>query len=98
MKAKEIHELSENEVEKKLRDSRDAHVKLRMSKQTGQVEETHKIKQLRRDIARLETILKREKACEHICLNNLNRTHIMETIAQRNARKNLIGTVTSRSG
>jgi large subunit ribosomal protein L29 len=61
MKAKEIHQLSENEVEKKLRDSRDAHVKLRMSKQTGQVEETHKIKQLRRDIARLETILREKK-------------------------------------
>ncbi|MAH40271.1 MAG: 50S ribosomal protein L29, partial [Puniceicoccaceae bacterium] len=37
MKAKEIHELSESEVEKKLRDTRDAHVKMRMSKQTGQV-------------------------------------------------------------
>ena len=61
MKAKEIHQLSENEVEKKLRDSRDAHVKLRMSKQTGQVEETHKIKQLRRDIARLETIQREKK-------------------------------------
>ena len=61
MKAKEIHELSENEVEKKLRDIRDEHVKMRMSKQTGQVEETHKLKNLRRDIARLETILKEKK-------------------------------------
>ena len=61
MKAKEIHELSEIEVEKKLRDSRDQHVKMRMSKQTGQVEETHKLKDLRRDIARLETILQEKK-------------------------------------
>lgn len=61
MKAKEIHELSENEVEKKLRDTRDAHVKMRMSKQTGQVEETHKLNDLRKDIARLETILKEKK-------------------------------------
>lgn len=61
MKAKEIHELSEIEVEKKLRDTRDQHVKMRMSKQTGQVEETHKLKNLRRDIARLETILKEKK-------------------------------------
>ena len=61
MKAKEIHELSEIEVEKKLRDTRDEHVKMRMSKQTGQVEETHKLKNLRRDIARLETILKDKK-------------------------------------
>ncbi|MAV39491.1 MAG: 50S ribosomal protein L29 [Puniceicoccaceae bacterium] len=61
MKAKEIHELSESEVEKKLRDTRDAHVRMRMSKQTGQVEETHQLKELRRDIARLETILKEKK-------------------------------------
>jgi ribosomal protein L29 len=44
MKTKDIHELSEIEVEKKLRDTRDEHVKMRMSKQTGQVEETHKKK------------------------------------------------------
>jgi large subunit ribosomal protein L29 len=48
-------------VEKKLRNARDEHVKMRMSKQTGQVEETHKLKNLRRDIARLETILKEKK-------------------------------------
>ena len=61
MKTKDIHELSEIEVEKKLRDTRDEHVRMRMSKQTGQVEETHKLKNLRRDIARLETILKDKK-------------------------------------
>ena len=61
MKTKDIHELSEIEVEKKLRDTRDEHVKMSMSKQTGQVEETHKLKNLRRDIARLETILKEKK-------------------------------------
>jgi large subunit ribosomal protein L29 len=61
MKTKDIHELSEIEVEKKLRDTRDEHVKMRMSKQTGQVEETHKLKNLRRDIARLKTILKEKK-------------------------------------
>ena len=61
MKTKDIHELSEIEVEKKLRDTRDEHVKMRMSKQTGRVEETHKLKNLRRDIARLETILKEKK-------------------------------------
>ena len=61
MKTKDIHELSEIEVEKKLRDTRDEHTKMRMSKQTGQVEETHKLKNLRRDIARLETILKEKK-------------------------------------
>ncbi|WP_269524732.1 50S ribosomal protein L29 [Coraliomargarita parva] len=61
MSKKDIRELSEAELEKQLRDSRDAQVELRMKKQTGQVEHPHQIKQLRRDIARLETILKEKK-------------------------------------
>jgi large subunit ribosomal protein L29 len=61
MKTKDIRELSENEIEKKIRDSRDASVDLRMRKQTGQVEHPHEIKELRREIARLETILKEKK-------------------------------------
>lgn len=61
MSTKDIRELSEAEIEKKLRDSRDAHVDLRMRKQTGQVEHPHEFKQLRREIARLETILKEKK-------------------------------------
>ncbi len=61
MSNKDIRELSEAEIEKKLRDSRDAHVDLRMRKQTGQVEHPHEFKQLRREIARLETILKEKK-------------------------------------
>ena len=61
MSTKDIRELSEAEIEKKLRDSRDAHVDLRMRKQTGQVEQPHEFKQLRREIARLETILREKK-------------------------------------
>lgn len=61
MSTKDIRELSEAEIEKKLRDSRDASVDLRMRKQTGQVEHPHEIKELRREIARLETILKEKK-------------------------------------
>ena len=56
--AKEIRELSESEIEKKLRDTRDSHMNLRLRKQTGQVEHPHEFKQLRQEIARLETILK----------------------------------------
>ena len=61
MSTKDIRELSEAEIEKKLRDSRDASVDLRMRKQTGQVEHPHEFKQLRREIARLETILREKK-------------------------------------
>ncbi len=61
MSTKNIREMSEAEIEKKLRDSRDAHVNLRMRKQTGQVEHPHEFTNLRREIARLETILKEKK-------------------------------------
>jgi large subunit ribosomal protein L29 len=58
---KDIREMSEVEIEKKLRDTHDAHVNLRLRKQTGQVERPHEFTQMRREIARLETILKEKK-------------------------------------
>lgn len=66
MSTKDIREMSEVEIEKKLRDSRDAHVNLRMRKQTGQVEKPHEFTNLRREIARLETILKEKKLASAI--------------------------------
>jgi large subunit ribosomal protein L29 len=61
MKTKEIREMSEVEIEKSLRDTRDERVLLRMQKQTGQVEHPHRFKDMSRQIARLETILKEKK-------------------------------------
>lgn len=59
--SQDIREMSEIEISKKLRDTHDAHVSLRLRKQTGQVERTHEFKHLRCEIARLETILKEKK-------------------------------------
>ena len=61
MSTKEIREMSEAEIEKEIRDTRDSHLDLRMRKQTGQVEHPHEFKEMRRKIARLETILKEKK-------------------------------------
>ena len=61
MSTKDIREMSEAEIEKKLRETRDAHVNLRMRKQTCQVEQPHEFTNMRREIARLETILKEKK-------------------------------------
>jgi large subunit ribosomal protein L29 len=61
MKAKDIRELSPAEIETKLRDAREQLLNLRLRKQTGQVEKTHEIRVLRKDIARLETILTQKK-------------------------------------
>ncbi len=57
MKPQEIRELSTAEIETKLRETRDALVQLRLRKNTGQVEKTHELRALRKDIARFETIL-----------------------------------------
>ncbi len=61
MIAKDIREMSEVEIEKKLRETREEQVNLRMRKQTGQVEHPHRFKELRHEIARLETILREKK-------------------------------------
>lgn len=57
MKPKEIRELAPAEIENRLREVREALVQLRMRKHTGQVEKTHELRDLRKDIARLETII-----------------------------------------
>ena len=61
MSTKEIREMSQAEIEKEIRDTRDSRLDLRMRKQTGQVEYPHEFKNMRRKIARLETILKEKK-------------------------------------
>lgn len=61
MKAKEIRELSAAEINLKLTETREKLLGLRLRKQTGQVEKTHLLRSLRKDIARLETI-KTQKA------------------------------------
>lgn len=62
MTSKEIRELSPAEFTTKLRDTRNELLQLRLRKHTGQVEKPHMIRALRKDIARLETILTEKKA------------------------------------
>jgi large subunit ribosomal protein L29 len=57
MTAKEIRDLSVGEITTKIRETREQLLQLRMRKQTGQVEKTHEIRSLRKDVARLETEL-----------------------------------------
>jgi large subunit ribosomal protein L29 len=60
MTSKEIRDLAITEIDTRLRQTRDQLLQLRLRKQTGQVEKTHELRTLRKDIARLETI-RREK-------------------------------------
>jgi len=60
MTAKEIRDLSAEEIGTKLRETREQLLQLHLRKQTGQVEKTHEMRVLRKTVARLETI-KRQK-------------------------------------
>jgi large subunit ribosomal protein L29 len=61
MKAKEIRELSPEEITTKIRENRESLLQTRLRKQTGQVEKTHEMRLVRKDIARLETILRQKR-------------------------------------
>ncbi len=52
---KEIRELAPAEITTQINETREKLLQLRLRKQTGQVEKTHELRTLRKDIARLET-------------------------------------------
>jgi large subunit ribosomal protein L29 len=60
MTPKEIRELSAVEITTKIREIRESLLQARMRKMTGQVEKTHELRALRKDVARLETILRQK--------------------------------------
>jgi large subunit ribosomal protein L29 len=57
MKASELRSKSAEELTKQLLALREEQFKLRMQKSTGQLGQTHFLKQTQRDIARLKTVL-----------------------------------------
>ena len=58
MKAVEIRKLGAEEIRSKLSDVRDELMKLRFQQVTGQLTDSSRLRALRRDIARMETILR----------------------------------------
>lgn len=58
MKAKEIRELTDAEAQAKLRDFRQEMFNLRLQQQTARLERPSRIHEVRKDIARIETVLK----------------------------------------
>jgi large subunit ribosomal protein L29 len=56
MKPQEIRKLSVEEIQAKLDDSREELMKLRFQQVTGQLTDTSRVRLLRRDIARMQTI------------------------------------------
>jgi large subunit ribosomal protein L29 len=62
MTSKEIRDLAPAEIKNKLRETRDQLLQLRLRKNAGQVEKPHLLRTYRKDIARLETILKQKQS------------------------------------
>ena len=61
MTSKEIRDLAPAEITTKLRETREQLLQLRLRKNSGQVEKPHLLREYRKDIARLETILQQKK-------------------------------------
>jgi large subunit ribosomal protein L29 len=59
MKMKEIIEMSTDELLTKRRDLRQESLHLRLQQQSGQLEQPSRLRLLRRDVARIETVLTR---------------------------------------
>jgi len=62
MKAGEIRKLSIGEIETKLSDAREELMKLRFQQVTGQLTDTNRMRFVRRDIARMNTIIRELEA------------------------------------
>lgn len=63
MKAKEIRDLTTSEIEEQIKSSKEELFNLRLQLATGQLEETARIRTVRKTIARLKTVA-REREIE----------------------------------
>ena len=64
VKPSELRDLKSGEIEAKLSDAREELMKLRFQQVTGQLTDTSRVRILRREIARMQTILREQKAAE----------------------------------
>jgi len=60
MKTSEIRALKSEEIKSKLADAREELMKLRFQQVTGQLTDTSRLRILRKEIARMETILREQ--------------------------------------
>ena len=64
VKPSELRNLKSGEIETKLTDAREELMKLRFQQVTGQLTDTSRLRILRREIARMQTILREQPAAE----------------------------------
>lgn len=66
LKIKNLRELSDKELESKIREAKKELFNLRMKQSTGTLEKPSKIKELRKDVARMKTILRERELNEEV--------------------------------
>ena len=64
MKAVELRDLALEELEAKSRDLRGELFNVKVKRSTGQLENTSLLQQLRRDVARVETVLREKRGAK----------------------------------
>ena len=64
VKTSELRNLKSGEIETKLSDAREELMKLRFQQVTGQLTDTSRLRILRREIARMQTILREQSSAE----------------------------------
>jgi len=62
MKAAEVRSMSSDQIAEALLNLKKEQFNLRFQAATGQVEKTHRVNEIRKDIARLKTILRSKQA------------------------------------
>ena len=63
-KTSKLRDLKPGEIETKLSDVREELMNLRFQQVTGQLSDTSRVRVLRRNIARMQTVLREQKAAE----------------------------------
>jgi large subunit ribosomal protein L29 len=63
-KTSDLRNLNSGEIESKLSDAREELMKLRFQAVTGQLTDSSRLRILRREIARMQTILREQKTAE----------------------------------
>ena len=64
VKPSELRNMKPGEIETKLSDAQEEIMKLRFQQVTGQLSDSSRLRALRREIARMQTILQEQKAAE----------------------------------
>jgi large subunit ribosomal protein L29 len=64
VKSSELRNLKSGEIETKLSDAREEMMKLRFQQVTGQLSDSSRLRTLRRDVARMQTILREQGVAE----------------------------------